>query len=806
MKIDSQNWERLQDLFHLAVATPADRRDLVLSEVCDDPQLRRQVMELVDAAHVEDEPETTPQPTEVNAWIGAYHLVRHLGTGGIGSVYLAERVVGDTVQRSALKILAPHAAGPSFVERFRREQDILASLEHPHITRLLDAGVGDGGQSYLVMEYVNGEHLDAYCDSRQFGIDERLRIFLQICNAVAYAHRNLVVHLDLKPSNILVTQDGVVKLLDFGTSKLIEPDSALTTTIMATPAYASPEQLLNQAVTTSCDIYSLGAILFELLSGCRPSDKVSVAAMIERAMREQEPDRLTTAVTDAAAKSRHVTTARLRAALRGDLENIVAKCLRARSKDRYLSVELLMVDIQRYLEGRPVSARPQTTLYRIGKFVRRNRKAVGATAFAALLLCAMAGFALWRQHQAVEAGRRAIRMQTFVYSLFKLANSNYTGKPAATVPEFLTLGVKVLPQYVTDPTDLRQAQLALAESMYENEDRDDALATFKQVASSAKAGGDINAQAEAEAFAGNIEYLNGNLDEGAALTKDALALSRRSGVTHSARVWSDIYYAWGRDNNGYRTDENLQLMEAALAEARRYDLPAHETADALYNLGQDLDLRGLDDQAEATYREALSLYGDDPSTLCDQADIYGELAWLIDKNGDSAGGAPLFKRAYDDAMKCSGPESERTLGSREFYAMSLLKLGHPQDALAILQTDIPKWRKIEGDTPTFAEPLYYLAEAENDTGHFVEAERDASEMLRVQTGKVAPTDRRFGATNYMLARALIGQNRYADALPHARIANDLLNRNAVSVGGKKAGADAHQQLLDVEAHLGQPQK
>jgi serine/threonine protein kinase len=246
------------------------------------------------------------------------------------------------------------------------------------------------------MEYVEGTYLDAYCDQRFVSVQDRLKLFVYVCDAVAYAHRNLVVHLDLKPSNILVTDaDGTVKLLDFGTSKLIQPDSLLTTTVMATPAYASPEQLRNEAVTAVWAIYALGAILFELLAGRRPNLDSSVA-------------------------------------------------------------------IQRYLVGRPILARPQTTTYRIGKFIRRNRKSVVVGVLAVLALTGTSAYALWRQEQSVRAGRRAEQMQNFMYRLLKLANSNYMGKPAATVEDFLQLGVRVLPDFIKDPADLRAAKLSLA--------------------------------------------------------------------------------------------------------------------------------------------------------------------------------------------------------------------------------------------------------------------------------------------------------------------------------------------------------
>jgi hypothetical protein len=569
MPQDTETWELLQTLFHLAEITPEADRERMLEARCPDPELRRRVMTMVEGASLPSQRSETRDSIPFPGRVGPYSLLRLIGAGGMGSVYLAERIMAGVPHRVALKVLSPHAAGPSFIERFHREQHILASLDHQNITRMLDAGMSDSGQPYLIMEYVDGAHLDDYCDKGQLGIEERIELFLQICDATAYAHRNLIVHLDLKPSNILVNEEGAIKLLDFGTSKLIQPETLLTTTVLATPAYASPEQLRNEPVTTACDIYSLGAILFDLLAGRRPTDKASVAAMFERAMNEAEPDRLSEAVTEEAALTRGgVSAARLRQLLTGDLETITAKCMRPRAKDRYPSVDALVDDLQRYLGGRAVLARPQTAIYRIGKFVRRNRRSVAVTGLVVVALIASLGYAAWRQQQALREGRRAVQMQTFLYRLFKLANSNYTGKPAATVPEFLALGVKMLPDYIKNPVDLRQAQLGLAESMYENGDLDDAQKAFTRVTGNAKAAGDMAAEAESEAFSGNIAYLQGQMETGATLTAHALELSRRPGVSPAVRVWSAIYYAWNRDNNGFRTDENVRLLEYAVKESR----------------------------------------------------------------------------------------------------------------------------------------------------------------------------------------------------------------------------------------------
>jgi serine/threonine-protein kinase len=797
MPQDTENWELLQQLFHLAEETAPEDRERVLAERCPDPAVVRRAMKIFLSANAGDAHPAAPEPKPLTARIGAYSLLRLVGSGGIGSVYLAERIMGGAPQRSALKILSPHAAGPSFVERFHREQRILGSLDHPNITRMLDAGLSESGQPYLVMEYVDGDHFDVYCNARKMSIRDRLQLFLQVCGAVAYAHRTLIVHLDLKPSNILVSDQGSVKLLDFGTSKLVQADSQLTTTVLATPAYASPEQLRNEPVTTACDVYSLGAILFELLSGRRTTD--SAAIVFERALSEREPEPLADAVTPAAAEARGLSESRLRQLLSGDLATITSKCMRAHSSERYVSVDALAGDIERYLGGRAVLARPQTAAYRVGKFVRRNRGSVAAVLLIAIALLGVAAYADLRQEQALRAGQRALRMQTFMYSLFRLANSNFTGKPAATVPEFLKLGVRLLPQYIKDPSDLRQAQISLAESMYDNGDLDGARAAFVQTTSSAKSAHDLQAEAESEAFAGNIAYQKGQMDDGASLTAHALELSRMPGMSPAIKVRAAMYYAINRENNGFRSDENVKLLGYAAKEALENQLPPHEAADALYSLGSDLELRGQLEQAEPFYQQALQIYDQDPSELCDQSQVYGDMAYLHEMKGDIKGSLPLYQRSYDGYISCSGPESRGALTAVDYLAGSLIKLGRAPEALPLLEKALPPWRKIASSSPDLAEVLFFLAQAYVDTGRFPEGEKTAQELIAVQEGKVSPTDRRIGASHLILARSLTGQNRRREALPHALIADRLLAVNAVSIGAKAMSAQAHDLVIDLQS-------
>jgi eukaryotic-like serine/threonine-protein kinase len=798
MTQDADNWELLQELFHLAETTPEADRDRVLKEKCPDEKLRLRALKIFMASSVEELAERPPQDSAVGSKIGQYMLIGHLGTGGIGAVYLVERMAGGALQRAALKVLAPHSAGPGFIERFHREQHILASLDHANITRMLDAGLSERGQPYLVMEFVDGAHLDAYCDAHKLGIADRLQLFLRVCDAVAYAHRNLVVHLDLKPSNILVTADGTVKLLDFGTSKLIQVDSRFTTTVMATPAYASPEQLRNEAVTTSCDIYALGAVLFELLAGTRPGNKASVAAMIERAILEQEPERLTAAITPAAAEKRGLSESRLRQMLQGDLATIVQKCLRPRVKDRYPSVDLLAADVQRYLAGRPVLARPQTTLYWLGKFARRNRGAVAAALLVAVALVASVAYAGWRQEQAVREGQRALRMQTFMYRLFKLANSSYTGKQEFTVPEFLELGVKLLPDYIKNPADLREAQMSLAESMYENGDMDSAQKVFEQIIASAKEAGDVSAEAEAEAFIGDIAYQKGRMDEGKVLTAHALELSRKPNVAPSVRVWSEIYYAANREKNGFRSPDNTRILQAAVKESHEHNLPVRETAYATYQLAEDYEVLGRLDEAAKLIQEDIDTYNREPYAICDQSQMYEDLAYIDQARMDIPAALPLFQKAYEGLKGCSGPDKKNTLLVQALMAGAMVKLGQAKEAVPILEDSMPAWRKIAGSSPDLFNPMYYLACGYVETGRYAEAESIAKELMSIMVGKLAPTSRRFGVTQLVWAQALAGQHRYQEALPHAVLA-DRLTQNGNSPYAQHGHIEAHKTLLDIQS-------
>lgn len=403
-----------------------------------------------------------PVPAEprVQAWtegsrVGPYRLVRRLGEGGMAEVWMAQRDDGAFQRTVAIKLLFRNAHSSerdSFAQRFARERDILASLDHPHIAGLHDAGVTAAGQPWLALEYIEGETLTRWCDAQRLDIAARLRLFRQVLLAVQHAHANLVIHRDLKPGNILVTAQGEVRLLDFGIAKLMEPEGgALAETELThlagrpmTPQYAAPEQLLGQPLTTACDVYALGVVLYELLCGERPYElKLDSAAQLEQSILEVEPrgpSRRT--LTDAAVRSRGSTPVALRKTLSSDLDAIVLRALAKQPAHRYGSAEAFRADLDHWLAGEPVEARVPSVAYRLSKFVRRHRWAVAFSAGAVLSLIGVTAVAVVMGSQAREDSARAGAARDFMLGLFKRADQEKARGADITARELLETGRK----------------------------------------------------------------------------------------------------------------------------------------------------------------------------------------------------------------------------------------------------------------------------------------------------------------------------------------------------------------------------
>jgi len=382
-----------------------------------DPDIAADVRALLDEHRVvererflEAGPVLQPLPGLAGQTVGAYTLVAPVGQGGMGTVWRAERSDGRFNRQVAIKLLNPAILGRGGEERFTREGRILARLTHPLIAQLIDAGVAASGQPYFVLEYVAGEHIDRYCEQQVLDVRARIELFLDVLTAVAHAHANLVVHRDVKPSNVLVTADGRVKLLDFGIAKLLEDDSSgnamnLTREVPAalTPAYAAPEQLTGEGITTATDVYALGVLLYTLLSGHHPlGDAPRSTAEIVKAIVDVEPDTLSSSAGRPFDR---------------DLETIVAKALKKRPHERYPSVAAMADDLRRFLNYQPIAARPDTILYRTAKFVRRNRVPVTATACAAIAL-AMGVYEINRER--MIADRRFVDVRQLANKLFDI--------------------------------------------------------------------------------------------------------------------------------------------------------------------------------------------------------------------------------------------------------------------------------------------------------------------------------------------------------------------------------------------------
>lgn len=465
---------------------------------------------------------------------GAYTLDEPLGFGGMGTVWLAHRSDGRFEGRVAVKLLNLALVGHPSEQRFEREGSVLARLQHPNIARLLDAGVEAERQPYLVLEYVQGERIDEYCDRHALDIEQRIRLFLDVLAAVAHAHSNLVVHRDLKPSNILVTAKGEVKLLDFGIAALLSHGGDDVTSLTGhigpglTPGYASPEQLLGQPITTASDVYALGVVLFELLAGRRPSsaqEGPSVPAEVIRLTLEADAPRLSLVALQM----------QWRRSLRGDLDNIVAMALRRNPDERYRTAELLTQDLRHYLAHEPVSARPRSVGYLAVKFVRRNRAAVASACAMAIALIVAGGFSVWQMIEANQQRQRAEDQASRAefardFAEFVLTDAGTTGRPFTTAELLLRAEQAIPAQYgsVDNPAAIEQliklGMLLARVGQYRK-----ALGLFEQANARALAGNYAELRWQSACELGRMHHYAGRLRQGAALLDAAIVeLQRRS--------------------------------------------------------------------------------------------------------------------------------------------------------------------------------------------------------------------------------------------------------------------------------------
>jgi eukaryotic-like serine/threonine-protein kinase len=727
-----ERWRQIEELLDAALDLPADARGPFLDRSTAASEVRSEVRRLL---RVSERAETfLAQPATafvaallpgaendpgggspaVPTRVGPYRVLREAGHGGMGTIFLAERDDPQLRQRVALKLVRGGIGTGPLVTRFLEERQILASLEHPNIARLLDGGITEEGLPWFAMEYVEGTPIDGYCADRRLGIPQRLHLFLLVCDAVQYAHRKLVVHRDLKPSNILVTDDGQVKLLDFGIAKLLadgvgaESDAVTQAGLRPmTPAYASPEQLRGDPVSTASDVYALGVLLYTLLTGRhpyltsgRPPHEVARAAL-------EEAPKLPSAVAAAGRRRR----------LRGDLDTIVLAAMRKEPERRFATVEQLAADIRRHLAGLPVSARPDTWRYRTSKFVRRHRTGVAAAvAFAALAV----GYGITATVQAERVAREAARteqMRDFLLSLFTQADPAVTQGREPTASELVAQGAeRVATELARQPdiqaemmTTLGEVYLALGRYEAASEQLAAALAIRRRIQPRPDEATARTAQALSDAL-----HFRGRLAEAEVLLREVLEMSRqlygeqdwRVGVVHNNL--GDLLHTRG---DLAEAEHELRLAVRTLVAAHGRDSPG--TARARRDLANVLRDRGAYAEAEPLYRQALtslerrlgaadpiaSLTRNELARLLAETGAHGEAERLLQQN------VGIYQALYPQGHPMLGT-TMRNLG------VLRLRQGRPADAVEILHEALAIYdRTLPPESPLIPRAQRHLAAA-----------------------------------------------------------------------------------------------
>lgn len=628
----TERFQLAQDLFEAVLGADEHQREEILNErTRDDPDLRRQVEDLLRAhARAEQFLETpaaridpaAADDADVGRLIGAYRLIDRLGTGGMGTVYLAERADAEYEKRVAIKLIKRGMDTDDILRRFRTERQVLATLDHPNIARLLDGGATDDGRPYLVMELVQGEPINEHCDRLDLSIDDRLRLFGQVCRAVHYAHQNLVIHRDLKPSNTLVTPDGTVKLLDFGIAKVLErrAGTPLVTTeaerSILTPRYASPEQIRAERVTTATDVYSLGIMLYELLTG-EPAYDVNSDSReaLERAVCEQQPMRPSTRISRDTPRDRARSMHRR---LRGDLDTIVLKAIRKEPARRYASVQELSEDLRRFLAGLPVSARPDSIHYRATKFVQRHAIGVGVVTGVVVLLLVATIVSTSLFVEANTQRRTAERVSGLVQEMFEsIEPASALGRDVSLIRAFMDrMSRRIDAELADEPRvasemhlTLGVAYLSINEFASADEHLNEALRLRESLFPARH-----TEIAEAHYQLGRLHFHRSQFDDGDARFRQALSIYRqrrdREGVARTLNSLGILLQMSG----GYAESEACYLEALDVLDAS-HRAPTTGHADVLNSLGQLLMWRNRVDEAEAPLRRAVriqrDLQGDD---------------------------------------------------------------------------------------------------------------------------------------------------------------------------------------------------
>lgn len=805
-------WAKVDQALARALALPVDeRKTFVRQTFANDPPVAEEVLSLLEAEaeagpflqrpavvlRVSDPSSSASE--EVGGSIGAYRLRRLIGHGGSSSVYLAERADRHYRTHVAIKILRADLVEPAHHARFHLERQVLAELVHPNIARLYDGGTTDDGRPYLVMEHVDGRPLERYCDDERLTIDQRLALMHRVCAAVQYAHRNLIVHRDLKPGNILVTADGVPKLLDFGIAKLldahrfgVQAQHTHTGHRPMTLGWASPEQVGGGSITTATDVYALGVLLFRLLTGRWPYRlDDSSASTFERAVLEQPARRPSDAVArgvgeaeipvgesadlETIARARTTTPKELARRLRGDLDMIVAKALRKAPERRYGSAQALADDLDRYRTHQPVRAQPERWSYRLRKFVRRNTAATvaGFVVAASVLSFAVVSWyqAVLLEHQRDIAERergKAQQVSEFILDLFAEADPGRTGGQDVTVLEVLERGIEQSVELDGQPA-LQAVYLRTIGRVYSALGKMEEAERLQRQALALQRGLGVVGDPDVGVILlelGDVLLRRGTYPAAERTLRQGLAiLERELGPDHPDLAPPLNNLALVVHSRG-DYDGAQRLYETALAIYRRTQTDIEEgPLGLLGNLAILLHDRGDYPAAEARYQEVLALkrrhFGDShPST----ASSMNNLAVLWTDMGDYEAAGPLFRETITQRRTVLGdmhPSLYRTVSNE---ARMLHEQGDFDGAEAGYRIALEKHRSVLGDEhPWIARTLSRLAFLALDRGDLTEADQRFDDALTLQRRLLGDEHRRVGETLLGLARLRRQQGRMAEA-------------------------------------------
>jgi len=812
-------WNRIKSLFEELIATAEEERAAHLERTCaDDPELRSSVEALL----ASDQGRTDPLQDAIGhaaeslmedhrdrllgTRIGPYRVVSVLGQGGMSTVYRGERDEAQYRQTVAIKVLERATLHPRLRSRLNSERHILATLDHPSIARLIDSGELADGTPYLIMEYVDGESIDAYCDGRALGVRERLELFIQVAAAVQYAHRNLVVHRDIKSSNIIINGEGATKLLDFGIAKLLAPES-LSHTLpvtrlqerMLTPENAAPEQVLGRPITTATDIYALGVLLYRLLTGRSPYRLLSYSQLqLERAICMDEPMRPsqmagskvngeTTAERSRIAERRGLTPQSLRARLSGDLDAIVAMAMRKEPDRRYPSVEALADDLQRHLSGRPVRARQGDWRYRTAKFMRRHLLAVAAVAAVFVGLALFAGMTLWQNHRialardaAAQERDRAQQVSAFLVDVFSQADPFNSRGREPTARDILDRGAAKISGNMSLQPEVRAELLESIGLAYRHQGLSErAIPLFERAVAIRRQENPLDYGRIAAALANLARALTdaGHVISAETFLEQAVSLSERSGAAQSTQT-ADILVQFGFFALDAKSDPSRAalLFDKALEIYRASaDGQSLQVAAALNGLASAAIWNADYARAEGYQRDALGIFEAMAGrNYPDTAVALANLGYILIQREKYGEAQQVLNEVLQIERDVFGADNQRIAAIEADLGILYDRRG--DTPLAIEATKIAL--KITGDRlgPKHYLTGYYLDALANlylEAGDLPSAESDARQALAVYEQSLPARHLYVAATRQVLGEILLRRGLPAAAESELRTALDI---------------------------------